>query len=282
MLKGENDDQVEGTNSHRALSDVGSVAVCPGRLVDRSRNGNGNSGHHNRGSLGRALAVSLVILIVAGCSPYYDPTRPGPKVPPAVVGMEWADESTGYDADCLLGLAQDGLTFIAGAGTPWGLGGVAAEWLSYKITGSVTPVGEDAGTCWKAVTENSTQFALYLQCYGEPYIKYWYDNMDEAQKSIAIPRCVCDVACMGMSNGSTVAAYKGQIRASNRQIYCQINYFLDLSCQTYSSPNGGWKFGPGPNIVTTGDPVHLPDEPLPADWNDPWWDVNKPIPEGAL
>jgi hypothetical protein len=222
--------------------------------------------------VGRSVAVSLVILIVAtACSPYYT-NEPGPMVPPAIVGSEWT-HAPDYDSDCALGLTEAGLTFVVGASLPWGLGGVAAEWLSWTITGSLTPVGASAAQCWNSLAANGGQFALYLKCYGEPYIKYWFDNIGQAQKWAAIPMCQCNIGCQSMTNGSMVAAWKAQARAEQRYDYCQLNWWQDFSC-AWPHPNG-WPFGgEGP---TTDEPLP-PDEPLPVDWDAPWWDTSIPIP----
>lgn len=191
-----------------------------------------------------------------------------------MVGMEWSGHDNDYDADCLLGLTTDGLTAVAAAGTPWGLGGIAAEWLAYKITGSPQyPVGAYVGDCWNALTANSGRFALFLQCYGEPSIKYWFDNIGDAERWVAVPMCQCHIGCQNMANGSLVAAWKAQARREQRFAYCQVAWTWDFSC-ALPSPNG-WTWGPGPNA-----PATLPsDEPLPADFAPPWWDTSVPVPE---
>jgi hypothetical protein len=267
---------MESSKSHFIFGNDGRMADSSRRIVVNSGYSNRSTRHHTRGTVGRSVAVSVVVLIVAGCSPYYT-NEPGPKTPPQVVGIEWTSDQNDYDSDCALGLTTDGLAFVAGAGTPWGLGAVAAEWLSYKITGNNLPVGAYVGDCWNALTNNSSQFALYLKCYGEPYIKYWFDNMGEAERWVAIPMCQCNIGCQGQSNGSMVAAWKAQARAEQRQIYCQIHYYLDLSCQLETAPNGGWNFGGGPNAPATDEPAST-EGPLPSDWNAPWWDTTAPIP----
>lgn len=228
--------------------------------------------------MGRAVAVLTVVFLIAACSPYYN-TEPGPKVPPAVVGIEWS-HGYDYDSDCALGLTQDGLTFVAGAATPWGLGGIAAEWLSWTITGSLAPVGESAANCWNSLVDNGGQFALYLKCYGEPYIKYWFDNIGQAELWAAIPMCQCNVACNNnMRPAANAGAWNAQLRAQAWYNHCQAAFLIDILC--WLPAQNGWAplWGGGANRAETTDP-ELPVEgsPLPADWQPPPWDTSVPVP----
>jgi hypothetical protein len=272
---------MESSKSHFIFDDVGRMAIGSRRVVDNSNRSHRSSRHHRRGTVVRGLAISVIILIIAGCSPYYD-TVPAPKVPPTVVGMEWTNAQSDYDADCAIGLTTDGLTFVAGMASPI-FGSIAAEWVTYTITGSLTPVGAQVGDCWNALTRNSSQFAIYLQCFGEPYIKYWFDNWGEAVEWAAIPMCKCHIGCQEMSDGSVIALWKAEARRQQWEQYCLVNSWRDFLCGA-PKPNG-WLWGRHgvgqANMADSGGteyPPPIPEGPLPSDWNEPWWDTTAPIP----
>lgn len=201
------------------------------------------------------LVAWVLLLSLVACAPgpiYTD--KPGPGIPPEVVGIRFVHE--GEDMECGIGLTRDAVAAVVTAFAP-PVGFVA--WLAWTVTDG-EPVTNDLKQCWDTSQANWREFEAVVQCWGMPtYTTTWTDP-GAYQAWVKMPFCQCNLTCQRESM-LTAAGWRYV------QNWCRqtLNWFF---C-----------FGIGPNTATQMTETPPPEnQPLPPGFAPPGWDTAAPVP----